>query len=76
MLDAYLKTLQSRKNPETRMRFKPDLVKRLYRKGYSREEVIRLFAFMDWIMHLPEEFSKQVTTQTTKEPNIFNCFIK
>jgi len=31
------------------------LARRLYERGYQREDVINLFRFIDWIMRLPEE---------------------
>ncbi len=56
---SHLKALETRSDPEARRRWKLDLVKRLYRRGYSRQDVIRLFSFMDWVMHLPEELSRR-----------------
>ena len=31
------------------------MVRRLYERGYGREDVINLFRFIDWIMRLPED---------------------
>ena len=31
-----------------------------YRTGYTRQDVIRLFGFIDWIMNLPEELSESL----------------
>ena len=53
VLLSHLKAMETRKDPEARARLKLDLVKRLYRKGFNREDVIRLFLFIEWMMDLP-----------------------
>jgi hypothetical protein len=52
---AQLKTQQTRRDPEDRMRGKLELVKGLYQRGYTREEILELFRFIDWVMVLPED---------------------
>jgi flagellar biosynthesis/type III secretory pathway protein FliH len=52
---AQLKTQQTRRDPEDRMRGKLELVKGLYQQGYTREEILELFRFIDWVMVLPED---------------------
>ena len=52
---AQLKTQQTRRDPEDRMRWKLQLVKGLYQRGYTREEILELFRFIDWVMVLPED---------------------
>ncbi|MEM6754262.1 MAG: hypothetical protein AAF630_14960 [Cyanobacteria bacterium P01_C01_bin.38] len=54
---AHLKTKATSQNPESRLQWKLRLVKSLFARGYSREEVIRLFRFIDWIMFLPKELA-------------------
>lgn len=56
---SHIKAMETRNDPEARTRWKLNLVKRLYQKGYTKKDVIQLFSFMDWVMHLPEELSKQ-----------------
>ena len=56
---SQLKAMETRRDPKARARWKFDLVKRLYRKGYNRKDVIQLFSFIDWVMSLPQEFSKR-----------------
>ena len=41
-------------------------IKRLYRVGYSRNEIIDLFAFIDWIMRLPKELEKSLWQEVQK----------
>ena len=52
---AHLKTLETQRNPQARYNAKFTLIRRLYERGYERNDVIRLFGFIDWIMHLPQE---------------------
>ena len=56
---SQLKAMETRNNPEARTRVKFDLIKCLYQKGYKKKDVIQLFSFIDWVMSLPEELSKQ-----------------
>ena len=56
---SQLKAMETRNDPEARGRLKFDLVKRLYRKGYKKKDVVQLFSFIDWVMSLPEELSKR-----------------
>jgi len=51
---AHLKALETRKNQGQRRYWKLCLCKGLYNRGYSRKDVLMLFDFIDWIMHLPE----------------------
>jgi FMN phosphatase YigB (HAD superfamily) len=32
-----------------------EITRRLYERGYSKEEVLELFRLIDWLLHLPEE---------------------
>ncbi len=52
---AHLKTQQTRHDLEGRKKWKLYLARRLYERGYRREDVLNLFRFIDWIMRLPEE---------------------
>ena len=54
---AHLKTKATSQNPESRLQWKLRLVRSLFAKGYSREKIIGLFRFIDWIMYLPEELA-------------------
>ncbi len=56
---AHLKTLETRKEPDRRLRWKFNLTKMLYERGYSKQDVLDLFRFIDWIMVLPEDMDKR-----------------
>ena len=51
---AHLKAIETRRSPEDRRAWKVRLVKGLYERGMSPEDVRRLFGFIDWVMELPE----------------------
>ncbi len=51
---AHLKALETKRNQGQRRYWKLCLCKGLYNRGYSREDVILLFDFIDWLMRLPE----------------------
>jgi hypothetical protein len=52
---AHLDARATRNDPEARARAKLALARRLYRLGYDREQIIRLFRFIDWLLRLPPE---------------------
>jgi hypothetical protein len=54
VLLAHLKALETRQSPAERYTWKMRLVKGLYGRGMDREDVRRLFNFIDWVMELPE----------------------
>ena len=51
---VHLKAQETRGDDEARQRWKLSLTRRLYERGYGREDVLRLFRFIDWVMQLPE----------------------
>lgn len=53
----------TRHDAERRAVYKFNLTRRLYRLGYSREEVVRLHRFIDWLLGLPPELDIQVLQQ-------------
>jgi hypothetical protein len=59
MVLAHLKTLATKKDYQIRFTWKLSLVKMLYNKGYSREDILNLYRFIDWLMVLPEELARQ-----------------
>jgi hypothetical protein len=50
---AYLKTKATAKNSKKRGREKIALIRHLYEKGFSKQYIINLFRFIDWLMFLP-----------------------
>lgn len=38
----------------------------LYRRGFSRKQVIDLFNFVDWVMHLPKDLDDRLNAEILK----------
>jgi hypothetical protein len=56
---AHLKTKATHRNPSNRLQWKLRLVRGLYERGLTREEILELFRFINWIMVLPDELSRE-----------------
>jgi hypothetical protein len=54
---AHLKTLETRKDMPLRKEWKMRLTRRLYERGYQRQDILNLYNFVDWIMVLPENLA-------------------
>jgi hypothetical protein len=70
---AHLKTLETRRDLGARRAWKVHLVKRLFSRGLSTEDVRQLFRFIDWIMDLPEALAAlfcQEITEYQKEKHM------
>ncbi len=63
---AHLKATETGNDAGSRYRWKLYLVRRLYRMGYGRREVVLLFEFIDWIMTLPEELERGLLAEIHK----------
>lgn len=57
---AHLKTQETKDDASARYDWKFYLVRRLLESGYSRQEVVNLFHFIDWLMQLPKELEQQL----------------
>ncbi len=51
---AHLATMQTRQDEASRHLLKIRLVRELYERGLSRDDVLQLFRLIDWMMDLPE----------------------
>lgn len=56
---AHLKAQATRQARSERFEWKLALTRRLYEKGYGREDVINLFGFIDWVMSLPQALEQE-----------------
>jgi hypothetical protein len=56
---AHLATQATRRDPEGRARAKLAMVRRLYRLGYDRRQIVQLFRFIDWLLRLPSELEER-----------------
>jgi hypothetical protein len=56
---AHLKALETRQDPAGRRTWKMRLVRGLYERGFSNQDVRQLFQVIDWLMELPPRFKRQ-----------------
>lgn len=52
---AHLKTKATRNQPQERLQWKLTLIRSLYERGYTKNEVLQLFRLIQWMMVLPKE---------------------
>jgi len=52
---AHLKTLETQQQTQVRLEWKIRLVKGLYERGFTAQDIRNLFRFIDWIMALPKD---------------------
>jgi hypothetical protein len=57
---AHLKALETRKDPVTRRTWKFRLLRGLYERGFSGEDVRQLNRMIDWLMELPPALKEQL----------------
>jgi hypothetical protein len=60
---AHLLAQDTRNDPSARADFKLLLTRRLYRLGYTREQIIQLYRFIDWLLQLPPELEARTLRQ-------------
>ncbi len=56
---AHLQAQATRRDLNERKTWKLWLIRRLYDRGYSRQDVINLFLFIDWVMSLSAELEQE-----------------
>src|SRR5712692_8067749 len=56
---AHLRAQETRRNPAARLDGKLRVLRRLYRQGYSREQIVGLYRFVDWVMALPADLERR-----------------
>ncbi|MDQ7033011.1 MAG: hypothetical protein Q9M37_09915 [Desulfonauticus sp.] len=54
---AHLKEIETRKEIDNRLFWKLILVKALYKKGFSKRDILLLYKFIDCLVTLPEDIS-------------------
>ena len=56
---ADCKTRETQYDPANRKLWKLRIIKGLYRQNWSKEQIIQLLRFVDWVMELPAEFRRE-----------------
>ncbi len=60
---AHLKALETRHDAESRAFWKFSLIRRLYARGYARQDILNLFHFVDWLLRLPDNLEQRFKQQ-------------
>lgn len=63
---AHLKTQETRSDPATRYSWKFRLIRRLYERGYTQQDVLNLFHYIDWVMRLPMDLEHQLREEIVR----------
>jgi hypothetical protein len=63
---AHLLTQRTRKNVKARYTAKWQLAKLLYERDWGKQQIIDLFAVIDWLMTLPPELEKKLWTSISE----------
>jgi hypothetical protein len=57
---AHLKTMETRQDAAARQKWKIHVIRSLYQRGLTADQVVQLFRLVDWMMHLPEDLEKEL----------------
>jgi hypothetical protein len=68
---AHLHAMETRKNPANRFKFKLSLSKSLYRRGWTKQQIIDLYRFIDWVMALPENLENAYHEELVKIEEVY-----
>jgi len=67
---SHLKSQETRRRLRERYSWKLRLTRMLYERGYSRDEVLGLYRFIDMVMTLPEELEEEYHEEIFKEEEV------
>ena len=56
---AQLQARATQRRPATRLQAKVQLIRHLYTRGWTRQQILDLFRFLDWVLTLPEALEQQ-----------------
>ncbi len=55
---AHIKAMETKRDPLTRKQWKLRIVKGLYQRKWTKDQIVQLFVAIDWMMELPEDLDK------------------
>jgi len=67
---AHLKSQETRRKTQERYNWKLRLTRMLYERGYSRDEVLGLYRFIDMVIRLPEELEELYHEEIAREEEV------
>ncbi|MGH2411963.1 MAG: hypothetical protein ACRDGS_16600, partial [Chloroflexota bacterium] len=62
---AHLAAQDTQGKVQERRRVKIEMIRRLFARGYSRERVLSLLRFIDWLLALPSVIEKEIRQEIT-----------
>lgn len=63
---AHIKARETRNDFARRFAWKFRLFRWLYERGFSKQDILELFRFMDWLLWLPEELTQKFRQATVE----------
>ncbi len=57
---AHLHTKATKRKPDERYEFKWGLTRMLYERGYSKQKILSLYRYIDWLLALPEGLEQKL----------------
>ena len=67
---SHLKSFETRGRVRERYAWKLRLTRKLYERGYSREDVLGLYRFIDMVLSLPEDLEEEYHEEIFKEEEV------
>lgn len=64
---AHLQAVRTRRKPQNRLEWKLRIARGLLNRGHSKEDVLHLVRYIDWIMTLPEQLEQRFKTTFEEE---------
>ena len=58
-----LRKIQAGRDVQQRYRFKLAFIRELYSRGYARDDILKLFRFMDYILRLPDDLASRFRSE-------------
>jgi hypothetical protein len=63
---AHFKENETKKNVDERLFWKITLVKKLYEKGFLKQDILLLYKFIDWLVNLPDDLNLSFHNEIVK----------
>ncbi len=60
LVQAYLKTIETQGDDQSRYRWKKEFITQIYQTGISKETLYQIYQFIEWIMELPKELDEKL----------------
>lgn len=66
VIAAQLAAIQAKQTDQDKYKTKLDLIQTLYSKNFTEKDIMNLYTFIDWIIHLPEPLAIEYNNQVLK----------